>query len=304
DAEHGIVYRVTRNHPPMISSASEINAQPILAKAFAVRGLRHPQSVIHDEVQDVYFVSTGSGVIARVTPDGRIESPKFIRGLDAPRGMTIVRDVLWVADRDAVRSFDRFTGAPLQTIALAKSGATSLTSIAAGGDELLYVADAGGRIFRIHDDGVAEIVARGEELRSPNALAWDGTRFLIAPALGREVLAWTPGAVPKAVLRGPGAFDGIVVLPTGTVIVSSEHDEALHVSQGNVLRPLFRRAPAPAGIGFDRKRNRLLIPSAEGNWLEAWTLPPLANDDAAVASTSRERALSAEGFRGTSSTTR
>ncbi|HKR63555.1 MAG TPA: hypothetical protein VJZ00_07465, partial [Thermoanaerobaculia bacterium] len=46
DAEHGIVYRVTRNHPPMTSSASEINAQPILAKAFAVRGLRHPQSVI------------------------------------------------------------------------------------------------------------------------------------------------------------------------------------------------------------------------------------------------------------------
>jgi hypothetical protein len=33
--------------------------------------------------------------------------------LHAPRGMSIVGDTLWVADADAVRGFDRRSGAPL-----------------------------------------------------------------------------------------------------------------------------------------------------------------------------------------------
>jgi len=38
-------------------------------------------------------------------------------------------------------------------------------------------------------------------------------------------------------------------------------------------------------VGFDRKRNRLLIPSTEGDWLEAWTLPPM---DPPATKTARE----------------
>ena len=89
------------------------------------------------------------------------------------------------------------------------------------------------------------------------------------------VLAWNRGGGTKAVLRGPGAYDGIVVLPNGAIIVSSHYDDALHVGRAGALRPLFARKPSPRGIGFDRKRNRLLIPSSDGDWLEAWTLPPM-----------------------------
>jgi len=289
DDESGIVYRVSKLPPPMTSNAPSDLRSSILSKAFHLDGLQRPVSVVHDEEQDVYFVASASGFISRVTPDGTIADPKFVDGLRTPKGMAILGTQLWIADGAKLRVVDRVSGADVRTIDLAARGAVSLSGVAAGGDDAIYVTDtdvrtrethervrAGdGRIFRVTGDAI-EIAIAGEELHSPSAIAWDGMRFLVAQGYGHDVLAWSPGGGTKAVMRGPGSYDGIVVLPNGSVIVSSEFDEALHVGFGSgELRPLFTRKPSPAAIGFDRKRNRLLVPSVEGNWLEAWTLPPM-----------------------------
>ena len=313
DEESGAIYRVTYGGTPrpMISSASDPAARTVLSQAFHVSDLRNPASVVHDEEQDVYFVSNvdgsaaakdGHGFISRVAPDGKVLDRKFIDGLNAPKGMAIRGVELWVADIDMLRAFNRVTGEAVANIDLAPHGAIYLDSVAVGPDEAIYATDTDvrirgekervrqgdGRIFRVASDTAIEVAFAGEELRSPSGIAWDGTRFLIAQAYGNEVLAWTRGSGTKAVLRGPGAYDGIVVLPNGAVIVSSHHDDALHVGRAGLLRPLFARKPTPRGIGFDRKRNRLLIPSTDGDWLEAWTLPPM---EPPATKTAREGAM-------------
>ncbi len=301
DDTNGIVYRVVhgeRPPQPMTSAASETQTKPVLSRAFKVTSLATPESVVRDELQDVYFVSNingppaakdGNGFISRVTPNGKIEKLKFIDGLDAPKGMAIRGDELWVSDIDRLHAFHRATGARIKTLDLSKHGAVFLNDVVIGPDELVYVTDSDirmkngnervrqgdGRVYRIQEDDEIETAISGEELRSPNGIAWDGSRFLIVQMYGKDVLSWNPGARAESVMRGPGAYDGIVVLPNGAVIVSSHHDQALHVAQGGELRPLFVRNPTPADIGFDRKRNRLLVPSLEGDWLEAWTLPPM-----------------------------
>jgi glucose/arabinose dehydrogenase len=304
DAATGTIYRVTYGAVPrpMISSTIELAATPVLSRAFRVADLRGPASVVHDEEQDVYFVSNvdgaaagkdGKGFVSRITPNGKVADAKFIDGLDAPKGMAIRGTELWIADIDTVRVFDRVTGAALRKIDLAPHGAVYLEDVAVGPDDAIYATDmdvrirgekerlrqGDGRIFRIGEADSVEIAISGEELRSPSGIAWDGTRFLIAQSYGNEVLAWNRGMGTKAVLRGPGAYDGIVVLPNGTVIVSSHYDDGLHVGRPLLsmaeLRPLFARKPSPGDIAFDRKRNRLLIPSSDGDWLEAWTLPPM-----------------------------
>jgi glucose/arabinose dehydrogenase len=319
DEAGGAIYRVTYGAMPrpMTSGAIELASTPVLSKSFRVADLRGPASVLHDEEQDVYFVSNvdgaaaakdGKGFIARIAPNGKVTDRTFIDGLDAPKGMAIRGTELWVADIDVVRAFDRVTGAELRTVDLAPHGAVYLEDIAIGPDDAIYVTDmdvrirgekerlrqGDGRIYRIGPgegagEDVIEIAMSGEELRSPSGIAWDGTRFLIAQSYGNEVLAWNRGMGTKAVLRGPGAYDGIAVLPNGTVIVSSHYDDALHVgrpvSAMVELRPLFARKPSPGDIAFDRKRNILLIPSSEGDWVEGWTLPPM---DVPATKTARE----------------
>ncbi|HEU4929026.1 MAG TPA: hypothetical protein VFU38_04295, partial [Candidatus Krumholzibacteria bacterium] len=87
-----------------------------------------PECVLHDRAGDVYLVSninggTGekdnNGFISRISPDGAATVGTWIEAgvngvtLDAPKGMTIKGDTLYVADIDNVRLFDRNTGAPL-----------------------------------------------------------------------------------------------------------------------------------------------------------------------------------------------
>lgn len=285
--ERGIVYRIASEPLAMTSSASDEPARTILAKVFEIGDLRGAEAVVHDEEQDVYFVS-GNGFIARVSPEGKVLDGAFAAGVKAPKGMAIHGTELWVADGTDVRVFDRATGRDVRTFDLAKHGAVFLNHVAIGADNFVYVTDtdvrikgkrervrAGdGRIFSIEPDGDVKVAIEGEELRSPAGIAWDGMRFLVAQAYGNEIVAWQPGHHARAVLRGPGAYGGLAVLPNGIVIVTSQNDNALHVGTTGDLRPLFARPSSPAGIAFDRKRNRLLIPSSDS--LEAWTLPPMS----------------------------
>lgn len=291
-AHSGAVYRFSKGEPPMTSSTVELPPMPVLRKEFRVGGLQKPDSVAHDEEQDVYFVSNAAGFISKIAPDGRILALRFIDKLDAPKGIAIRGRELWITDGARLHAFDRASGVRLSEIFVDES--VMLTDIAVGRDDLLYVTDAGvrikasgerervgdGRVIRVDKRGEVEVATQGEELLSPNGIAWDGTRFLIAQSYGRELLAWTPGSRAKAIVRGPGAYDGIAVLPNGAVLVSSQHDEAIHVLRDGELVPLFTRRPTPAGIAFDRKRNRLLVPSTSGGWLEAWTLPPIESHSA------------------------
>src|SRR5256885_9286416 len=96
-------------------------------KAASVGGFQTPESVKWDSTQDVYFVSNvngapsakdGNGYITRLGPAGMVMDSAFIKGLNAPKGMALVHDTLWVADIDQVRGFEARTGAPGGAVSL------------------------------------------------------------------------------------------------------------------------------------------------------------------------------------------
>ncbi len=68
-----------------------------------------PESVIYDEKNDVLYVSNianhpfnkdGSGYISKIGLDGAILELKWLEGLNAPKGLTIVNEKLYIADVD------------------------------------------------------------------------------------------------------------------------------------------------------------------------------------------------------------
>ena len=277
---------------------------PAATKVVAVEGFLTPESVLHDTVQDIYFVSTingsptakdNNGFISRVKPDGAVENLKFIEGgrtgitLNAPKGLALAGDTLWVADIDAVRAFNAKTGAPIDSVSLGKLGAVFLNDIVVVPTGALYITDTGirfddvgnvlhpgpDRVFRMGPDRAVTVAVRGDTLGRPNGIALDaaGKRFVIVEFGARSVLAWKPGdKAPSVIAKGPGGFDGVEIVG-GRILVSSWNDSTVSSYETGQEVKLITGVPSPADIGYDAKRNRLLIPIFTGNRVEIWQLP-------------------------------
>ena len=273
----------------------------------SIGGFNTPESVKYDADLDVYFVSNingnpsakdGNGYIARIRPDSTGATTAvdtLARGgrngvtLNAPKGMAIVGDTLWVADIDAVRGFNRRTGQPTRTVNFASMQATFLNDIAVGPGDTLYITDTGirftadgsmgapgkQRIFRMMGTARPTIALEGDSLGNPNGIAWDRTRsaFLVGPFSSPSLMTWTSGASSMQPLAsGPGQFDGVEILGDGRVAVSSWTDSSVHVVNNNAMTKIITGVPAPADIGYDSKRNLLLVPLFDGNAVEIWAL--------------------------------
>jgi hypothetical protein len=71
------------------------------ADTLTISGFSTPESVVHDTIQDVYFVSNigpgnpgaldHNGFISRVNPNGTIIQLAWITGLNGPKGLWLFR---------------------------------------------------------------------------------------------------------------------------------------------------------------------------------------------------------------------
>lgn len=268
-------------------------------------GLKQPESVLHDADQDVYFVSNidgpsavkdGRGFIARVRPDGGIDALDWVTSgkndvtLNAPKGMAITGDTLWVTDIDVVRGFDRRSGSPIATIDLAPHGAVFLNDLVAAPNGALYVTDTqikpdergnvthpgADRLFRIGPDRVASIALSSDRFMRPNGVALDrrAERFLIVSFGGDSIFAWKPGSGSIEPLgAGPGQFDGIEITEEGRVFITSQSTASLWELRGDRLIEVIVNLPGAADLGYDAKRRRLLVPLTGSNRVEMYEIP-------------------------------
>jgi sugar lactone lactonase YvrE len=256
-------------------------------------GFTQPEAVRYDPDQDVYFVSNfgpggaqakdNNGFISRLTPEGQIQQLQFIAGgkggvtLHAPRGMFITGDTLWVADEDAVRGFNRRTGAPLATANFSAYKLGFLNDVAAGPDGV-YVTDTGtNTIYRIAN-GRVTVALKDTSLGAPNGITWDANarRFIVVPYSGGSAIkSWTAGSKTLREIGKSGAtkYDGVEILSGDRVLVASQSDSSLHLFSGGVGRPIIRTGGAPADIAVDTKRNRVAVPFVDRNLVEIWKLP-------------------------------
>ncbi|HWO18821.1 MAG TPA: hypothetical protein VNO30_08590 [Kofleriaceae bacterium] len=269
---------------------------------FRIVGFRTPRSVLHDPEADVYLVSNvngdpagtdddDNGFISRVSPDGKVLDLKWIDGTDndelqlsAPMGMAISGPKLWVADRNQVHAFDLRTGRHRASYKIHE--ATALADVAIL-DGAVIVSDNGsefgGSLFRIGPSRqpAPYLAPNRPGVGHPQGLYAPGDGSLWVTSEGElyrvaKRARTAGGALPK------GALDGIAGTPGGELFVAS-HD-------GIIFRGAPRPGPdgalavawtelcagleAPADIGYDAKRHRLLIPLVLANAIEVRDLPP------------------------------
>jgi len=255
--------------------------------------LQTPESVYYDEGRDLYLVSNingkpaeadDNGYITQVSPDGKTASQKWIDGaagdvkLDAPKGTAISGDTFYVADITVVRRFDAKTGKQRDDIKI--DGATFLNDVASDGAGGVFVSDTGvdasfkptgaDAIWHITKDGKATALIKNKELGGPNGV-WPGANgsvWVVTFRTGELYEVDAKGKQGKPTKLPKGQLDGIVAIEGGDLLISSWEGKCVYRGKpGGEWKEIASNVEAPADIGYDSKRKRLLIPQFTANKL-------------------------------------
>jgi len=249
-------------------------------------GLRRPKSALYDPEADLYLVSNvngleqtedNNGFISKVDENGRLLKLKWIEGgkagvkLSAPKGMAFADGLLYVVDVSCVRVFDRQSGKPKRTIRV--KGASFLNDITTGPGGVLYLSDTGfekvatgfrpsgtDAVYRIEQMRVTPFF-KTPALGFPTGLLADPVGVWVANRSG-ALLRITPGRQRDKEYKLPkGLLDGVVKTNDGRLLVSSWDGKCVYGQQEeDGFIEVADQMASPADIGYDSKRNRLLIP--------------------------------------------
>jgi len=263
-------------------------------------GFATPESMFHDPLSDLYYVSNingsplaadDNGFISILMPTGQVIAAKGIDGaadsitLNAPKGMAAAGEYLYVTDINTLRRFDRNTGAPRGEVPI--PGATFLNDIAASEDASLYFTDSGLKagpgglvpsgtdaVYRLTPQGKLDTLATGDDLGRPNGIAVSGDSVWVVGYGSGELYRVAGGHKTDVVKLPKGGLDGLVIFHGEAFISSWDGQSIFRGKLSGPFEAIMTQLPAPADIGHDQWRHRLLIPLFNANQLRIVPLIP------------------------------
>ena len=268
-----------------------------------VTNLQTPYSFVSSSSGKEYFISSvngdpetadNNGFITKLDASGKIVNFKFIQGgtdgisLNAPKGMALVEQTLYVADLDTLRAFDAESGKPVASITVAASPGQApvrLTDVAYDGSGLLYCSDQhANKIYRVElPSRKVTLLVADPALAGPTGLAvHPKSGQLIAVSWDKgKILAITPeGAVSEIFSNGffSSRFSnlrGVDFDRWGNMYVSDfTTGKVWRMTWDKHFQVIAEYLPSPGDLGIDRTNNLILVPyelahAAEMNGLEA-----------------------------------
>ncbi len=215
--------------------AAQAPAPPRLEQVWRIGGLANPESVALSADGAFLYVTNvngegeaedGNGFISRVSVDGQMLEREFARGLDAPKGIMLGGDALYVADINEMVVLDAATGAIRRRVPT--PGAQFLNDLTFAPDGNVLIADSGGaRIYAIRTD-TAEVWLEHELLDSINGFLPEPERLLVTTMAGRLLAIDYQSRAVTVLADGLGDADGIAALGGDRYLVS-EWPGLMHV---------------------------------------------------------------------------
>lgn len=217
------------------------------------------------------------GFISKLDKNGNVIEKEFIKGINAPKGMSVVDGVLYVVDIDVLRGFNLKT--KKQVFEMPIKGAIFLNDIAVKDSNTLYVSDTGTGI--IHEVNLKNaryktLVKIPSEYMGPNGLLKNGNELI---TVTYDPNGKDNGRVLKINLKDKkitvfsdleGPLDGVAFDKKGNLLVTSWGENlkgALYSidRSGNVKKVDLPDMAGPADIFYDHDKNTLWIPKMAEN---------------------------------------
>jgi hypothetical protein len=241
------------------------------------------ESVLYDQNRQVLFVScingasaekNGKGYISMLGPDGKVKSLEWVTGLNAPKGMGILGNRLFVADVDQLVVIDIEKAQITERIPV--EGAAFLNDVAVGADGKVYFSDSDTGILWIYSDGELKPWIT-EGLDRPNGLCVEGSRVLLTSSGSQDlkIIDKSTGSV-ETVTTGIGVGDGIEFTgEEGTYLTSSWAGEVFLIHPDFSKVSLLKTSDQginSADIGFNRQQQVVYVPTFFSNRVVAYKL--------------------------------
>lgn len=237
-----------------------------------------PESVLPDAGTKVLYVSLidgaaweadGKGGIGRLSFDGKQYDPTWVTGLNAPKGLGLYQNRLFVADISEVVVIDVKKGAVEKRISI--QGASALNDVTVSEKGIVYVSDSKtARIWRLEND---EPTLYLENMQGVNGLKAVGDALLIAS--GKTFLKAGPDKSLTKIAELPQGGDGVEPLQNGDYLVSAWVGSVFYVSASGTVKTLLDLQPEKkntADIGYDPTTRMVYVPTFLGKTVAAYRL--------------------------------
>lgn len=167
--------------------STAVSAAPLLIPAWqSPAEFQAPESVIYHPGSDTLFVSNingkpneanGKGFISQMSIKGEILNLHWLDGLDAPKGLALSGDTLYVSDIDKLVAIDINSQKIIHRYPA--EGAKFLNDVAIDKNGYVYVSDMmTNRIYRLKDDAFT-IWIDDPKLESPNGLLVEKDQLIV-----------------------------------------------------------------------------------------------------------------------------
>lgn len=226
-----------------------------------------PESVLPDAKSNILYVSLidgspwqadGKGGVARLSPDGKKYDSSWITGLNAPKGMAISGNRLYVADMGELVIIDIAKGAIEKKMAI--EGAQALNDVTVNDKGVVFVSDSRlYKIFRVENDVAALYL---DSLRGLNGVKAVGDDLLIAA--GKSFIKADAKKNITKIAELPQAGDGIEPIGDGAFLVTSWGGYIFYVhpdGRVDTLLDTHLEKRNAADIGYDPAKKLVYVPT-------------------------------------------
>lgn len=255
-------------------------AAPRLEPSWVAPGFANPESVALSADGRFLYVSNvdgegdardGKGGISRLSLDGRMLERDWATGLDAPKGMALRGDRLYVSDVTALVEIDSDSGETVARHAAPDSG--FLNDVALTADGVVLASDSARSRIYAWREGRMEVWLQDDLLRGVNGLLPEPARLVVSTMQGRLLAVdWNTRKMTQ-LAEGLGDADGIAALGGGAYLVSEWPGRLFHVqADGRVGTLIDAREEKRYLNDILLVGDRLVVPNWEPGTVSIYTL--------------------------------